>query len=80
MSVYQKDVRIKFRRNSILLSKGNLLYSRIKNLWNNRTKNWIRIIWFFVSVKDYEVDLSRRLKTAAREIGLEIFYNFFLLL
>ena len=80
MSVYQKDVRIKFRRNSILLSKSNLLYSRIKNLWNNRTKNWIRIIWFFVSVKDYEVDLSRRLKTAAREIGLEIFYNFFLLL
>ena len=80
MSIYQKDVRIKFRRNSILLSKGNLLYSRIKNLWNNRTKNWIRIIWFFVSVKDYEVDLSRRLKTAAREIGLEIFYNFFLLL
>ena len=33
--------------------------------------------WFFVSVKNYEVNLSRRLKTAAHEIGLEICYNFF---
>ena len=33
--------------------------------------------WFFVSVKNYEVNLSRRLKTAAHEIGLEICNNFF---
>ena len=30
-----------------------------------------------VSVKNYEVDLSRRLQTAAHEIGLENCYNFF---
>ena len=39
-------------------------------LYNN-----LILFWFFVSVKDYEVNLSRRSKTAAHEIGLQIRYN-----
>ena len=42
--------------------------------------NNLILLWFFVSVKNYEVDLLRRLKTAAHEIGLEICYNFFIYL
>ena len=43
-----------------------------RKIYNN-----LILFWFFVSVKNYEVDLSCRLKTAAHEIGLEICYNFF---
>ena len=39
--------------------------------------NNLILFWFSVSLKNYKVDLSRRLKTAAHEIGLEICYNFF---
>ena len=53
----------------------NFFSSSKRKVYNN-----LILFWFFVSVKNYEVDLSHRLKTAAHEIGLEICYNFFLYL
>ena len=61
-----------------LISRYFLLFffsSSRRKMYNN-----LILFWFSVSGKNYEVDLPRRLKTAARELGLEICSNFFLYL